>query len=669
MAQDLRSREELLAEIARLQDEVKTLSKDREFLHKTGEMAQVGGWEVDLNTMTPIWSEEVCRIHEVPPDYQPDLEQAINFYAPEARPIVTKAVQDGLEKGTPWDFELPFITAKGNHIWVRAIGEIIFENGKAVRMFGTFQNITDRKTTELELHKAHEVARQYERLFKNSNVMPAIADMNGYFKVINPTWARNLGYTENELKSRPFIEFVHPDDIKKTIAEATKLADTTIETIAFENRYIRKDGSICWLSWHAASDHEMQQIYAIAIDVTSRKEAEQALQKSKEEAVQASQAKSEFLANMSHEIRTPLNGIIGMTNLALQTKLNEEQFEYIETVKASGETLFTLVNDILDLSKIEAGKLTLDPIPFLLRQELQDTIKSFHFKAQEKNLKLVSQIAPEIPNTLTGDIHRIKQVLINLLGNAIKFTQSGKICLNLSQVQNTNDKITLQFSVKDTGIGIAPQKQNSIFDEFSQADTSTTRKFGGTGLGLAISKNLVTMMNGHMCVQSELGQGSTFTFTVQVERAQQEIIPSQNTVSNTPQIENVLHILLAEDNPVNQKLAIRLLEKQGHQVTAVKDGSDAIQAFEENTFDLILMDMQMPEMDGIEATQSIREREQINGGHIPIIALTADALKGTKEKCLSAGMDEYITKPIRLPNLLEAIQNVVSIPNKKASAT
>lgn len=388
MSRDSRSKQELQDEIDRLREEVRSLNVLRETLDKTGRMAKVGGWEVDLETLNPIWSEEVCRIHEVPPGYRPNLEEAINFYAPEARPIVEAAVKKGLEDGSPWDFELPLITANHRRIWVRAIGEVIFQDGKAVRMFGTFQDITDRH------------------------------------------------------------------------------------------------------------------------------EANAALQKAKEEAEHANRLKSEFVANMSHEIRTPLNGIIGITDLVLGTSLDKKQQDYLETIRASGETLLALVNDILDFSKIESGRLALAPSYFNLQEEVKEIITGFKEKADEKGLDLSYEIETTIPDILIGDQYRLKQILKNLTDNAIKFTHQGEVFVRILAKEKQDDQINLYFEIKDTGIGISRTHQEDIFEAFSQADGTSTRQYGGTGLGLAISQHLAEVMGGRIELKSVVDQGSTFSFTL-----------------------------------------------------------------------------------------------------------------------------------------------------------
>ncbi|HJY82170.1 MAG TPA: response regulator [Candidatus Binatia bacterium] len=795
----------------------------------------------DGSMALPYISPSCRELYELEPEeIQRNPALIMDMVHPDDQADFHESIAISAQTLLPWRWEGRVLIKPGTLKWFQGASRPEWQANGDILWDGFLLDITARKQAEAER----------DRFFTLSLDMLCVAGFDGYFKHLNPAWEKTLGFTKEELLAKPFLDFVHPEDRAATIAAAEQLSTTGVEIIFFENRYLCKDGSYKWLAWDAAPSAEQQMIYAVARDITERKRTEEELQKAKDAAEAATSAKSEFLANMSHEIRTPMNGIIGMTELALDTELTPEQREYLTMVKDSADSLLRLINDILDFSKIEAGKLDLESIDFSLRDSLEGTMKTLAMRAHKKGLELACHIPPNVPDTLVGDPGRLCQIVVNLAGNAIKFTERGEVIVevqnpesripngalagevrteairNLQSVIRNPEECVLHFSVRDTGIGIPPEKQRLIFEAFSQADSSTTRKYGGTGLGLAISSQLIALMGGRIWVESEVGKGSTFHFTArfglqtgvglkaltepvdvkdlpvlvvddnatnrrileealtnwgmkpivvdggraalaEMQRAaasgkpvplalldammpemdgfdlaerikqqpelagatimmlssagqrgdaarcralgiaayltkpikQSDLLdtiltvlhassvetrePSPRPQPSLPESQRRLHILLAEDNAINQRVAVGMLEKRGHTVVVAGNGKEALAAAERESFDLILMDVQMPEMDGFEAARAIREKEErarsplspqsavrspqdpglriLEPGllHIPIVAMTAHAMKGDRERCLEAGMDSYVSKPLQVQQLFEVIAGLV----------
>ena len=704
------------------------------------------------------------------------------------------------------------VRPSGKVRWLQATIRCVYDAEQQPVSVGCIANdITGRVTTELALEEATAI---YHSLVESLPINVFRKDAEGRFTFANQRYCDTLGYSYNEVIGKMDRD-LYPQHLAEKFYNDDRWVLQTGLPFHDVQAYRTKTLNHCFVEVLKApitdSDGRRIGIQGMFWDVTAQKQTEEALREAKDLAVSANQAKNDFLANISHEIRTPLNAVIGIADLLLDTPLDQNQREYLSMIQQSGESLLTLINDILDFSKMEAGKLQLDHRPFDIRDRLAECMRPLSLRSHEKELDFSLHVAPEVPTRIFGDLARLRQVLNNLVSNAIKFTETGGITVKVEAASLPNDHVALNFSVIDTGIGIPPEKLKSVFHEFEQVDSSTTRKYGGTGLGLAIASQLVELMQGNLQAESEVGKGSRFYFTLQCqvdpEESELEIpdvvagtpilviddnemnahsvaetlsewdlqvqvshstddaihqladhaatgdpfqvaicnaalakendqelarwVRMQPAISETPfilltsggriekqnqrgglrvraqlfepvkradllqavlevldssseysetsllapanhadatEFSRTLRLLLAEDNPVNQTLAVGLLEKKGHQVQVVDNGRDCVQALRSDSFDAVLMDIQMPLMDGLEATRQIREgekqraEEKQSAERTPIIAMTAHAMPEDEVRCREAGMDHYISKPIRASQLFDALRECVFVP-------
>jgi PAS domain S-box-containing protein len=731
---------------------------------------------------------------------------------PDDREPTRKLWTDSVAGRGPYDVEYRVRRRDGSYRWFKTRGTPIRDAaGNIVKWFGTCTDITDHRRTEEALRESEE---RFRGTFENAAVGIAHVASDGRFLRVNEKLCDILGYTREELLARSFQDVTFPDDLNADLEQLAPLLRGELPSFSRDKRYVQKDGSIAWVAVSVSLQRDAagRPLYTIAVlrDIAHRKRLEAEFRQAREAAEASNRAKDEFLANVSHEIRTPMNAILGMTELVLDTPLVDDQRQCLKTVKSAADHLLGIINDLLDFAKIEAGKLELSPADFSLRTTVGDTLRALAVRAHKKGLELISQVQPDVPDALVGDAGRLRQILINLVGNALKFTDAGEVEVRVEAAgaPPAEGAIELCFAVRDTGIGIPQEQQARIFRAFEQEDTSTTRKYEGTGLGLTIAARLVALMGGQIRVESAPGQGSTFAFTARFglqthpaeptaarqpvllrnlpvlivddnaanrhvlrewlrawqmeaeavgdaaaamdalwhraangrpyalvlldarmpdrdglalaalirERTelsatrlillasgerpgdparfrelriaahllkpvqQDELLETiyrvmsrsagngPTTVRPAPAAEPAaeqvpaappLHVLVAEDNEFNAQLLEQLLERRGYRVRLASNGREALALAEGGAFDLLLLDIHMPELDGFQVAQAVRERERTSGSHLPIIALTARSRQEDRERCLAAGMDDFLAKPIQAADLGAAIGRVV----------
>lgn len=584
---------------------------------------------------------------------------------PEDKREYLEAIQQAFRQRTPLQYEYRMRRYDNEYRWVVSVGTPYYDLDENYAGFiGAVYDIHDRKVAEHALIDSEE---KYRQLFHNANDLFFLFEQDENQELlisdVNETACKKLGYTRDELKGLNIYE-IKSQETKRHIK-------SIIDNISTKGHYVyemsctSREGKKIPLETNAHSFvlNGKNVILSICRDITERRRAQlnllksqKVLMRAKEEAEAANRAKSEFLANMSHEIRTPINGITGMIDLTLMSQLDESQKDNLKAAKNCADSLLRIINDILDYSKLEAGKFKIMKFNFDIRSILEEIINIHRIHAKNKGLALKYSLAEDIPDRLFGDFNRLQQVLNNLINNAIKFTDTGEITVKVSMEGTTQESIKLLFSVSDTGIGISQGDIKKLFKSFNQLDGSLTKKYNGTGLGLVISKQLVEMMGGSIWVNSEAGKGSSFCFQIPFQPAENDVLPVKNI--RAYESRNTYDILLAEDDIINQTFLSGMLTKKGHRVTVANNGLEAFQAYLSSKFDIILMDILMPVMDGVEAYRLIREQEP-QKGHIPVIALTAFALIGDREKYLGMGMDEYIGKPVKIDDLLYLMDKVV----------
>lgn len=618
-------------------------------LAEAQDIASLGSWEWDTLNNKVTMSQNCYEIFNINPEKIIANEDLIKLIHPDDqeryRDCFTKAL-----KGEEFNYEFRNLQPDRTIKYLNIRISIKFdEKGAPIKMLGTTQDVTERKKVELSLE---ESVQRYTSLKKYNHDAIISLDLKGSIINCNAVAEKLTGLSIREMIGMSISTFIGAENLNKILSEANNV--TQVERNINEIKH--KDSHFVEVLTTIAPiivNKETVGYYIIAKDITEQKK----LLIAKEAAEKMNKAKSEFLAMMSHEIRTPMNGVIGMTDLLLQTtQLDEQQKEYVTIINKSGETLLTLINDILDLSKIESGKTELVNEPFQMRELIAETLDIFYHKAIEKNLEMAVTIDENVPKVLIGDSNRLRQVLINVVGNAVKFTYSGSITICVQNMFADKDRVQCQFTIKDTGIGIPPEKHLHLFDPFYQLEHFMTRKQEGSGLGLAISKRLVELMNGQIWAESTDEGGASFRFTVFFRNeAHKDSMQQADSQSESRTETQTLKILIAEDNEVNQLVLKKMLGKLGYTATTVWNGNEVIQAAAYESYDVIFMDIEMPEMNGLEAAKVLKET--LTPEKYPyIVAVTANALIGDRERYLSAGMDDYISKPLTISSISSVLE-------------
>jgi len=670
-----------------LQEKTDSLQKEKQKLALAHKIAKIGSWEWDLVNGNITWSDELFDLHEMKRQNEPlSFDQLLAQIHPDDRKGILDVITKSKETAKPVSFYYRIIRNDGSIRTFYSLGEVIVnEAGKPIKVIGTRQDVTERMQEEEMQKLAMAATKSFNSVI--------IAKKDGTIEWVNEGFIKLTGYTFDEVKNtrgeilrRGEATGISQDNKHYNIVIRRKIPTT------YESKNYTKDGREYWtittLTPVLDNNGKVRRIIAIDTDITQRKQMEEDLRRAnniadelldktnkvigdlklaKKELEESMQVKEQFLANMSHEIRTPMNAIIGFTQQLQKTSQTPEQKQYIDIIKTSGENLLVIINDILDFSKLRSGKINFEKIKFSLQETISSLTKLLQPKAHDKNLTLHTDIDKQINDNLIGDPTRLNQILTNLLSNAIKFTKEGEIKIGVEMVKEDEQNIELKFSVIDSGIGIPEEKLPTIFEAFTQASSATTRKFGGTGLGLAIVKQLVQHQGGEITVNSKVGKGSVFSFTLSFKKGNEQIKKKTDMTTEFSKVMPIegLKVLLVEDNELNAMLAKKVLGDWNWKVELAENGFTALEKAKQNGFDVVLMDIQLPGMDGYETTRRIRNEFQEPQKNVAIIAMTAHAMVGEEEKCLEAGMDGYISKPFEPENLYTKIVTAVSIKGKE----
>jgi len=632
------------------------LKRSEALLNETQQLTHSGSWESDLVTGINTWSAEAFRIFGLTPEGTgPKTDVFGQMIHPEDRDIYYSAIKNAIHKKIPADYELRIVRKDGVVRWIRAIGKPhINHQGVVIKLHGAISDVTEQKEAREAIRLKQE---QLTRFIEFAPVAIAMLDRNMCYIAASDIWKRDYRLTEIDVTGKS-----HYDIFPIILKERKQLHERALqgEILRKDEEYVTlSDGHNEWIKWEMHPWYEKRDeiggIIMFTEVITGQKEASEALKKAKEQAEQAAIAKSQFLSTMSHEIRTPMNAVIGFTHLLLRGA-REDQKEFLKILKFSGENLLVLINDILDFSKIEAGKIEIEEVDLNIKEVITTIKAALQHKAKSKGLQLKLLLDNELPDLVIGDPVRLGQIITNLATNAVKFTEEGSVIVSAMLTNQTKETVTIHFEVKDTGIGIPEEQQENIFESFTQASSDTTRKFGGTGLGLTITKRLLEIMHSKINLKSKPGEGSVFSFELTFKNSDKKLAAKEETRSEDGKrsIKDI-KILIVDDSRVNILLAQELLKNWQGTCDVAMNGKIAVDMIKQKDYDVVLMDLQMPEMDGYQATQEVRRLPEEKYHTLPIIALTASAMLEIKDKAFTSGMNDYMSKPFNPDELYRKI--------------